>query len=728
MKHIIQALIPRSQFRRRCSGYPDSLSDVQILEVRQLLTEGAMVDIDTFDDLAGDPVWSLSTRTTGELLSREEDGLSGVIGESRKTTLIKEGGALTASLALFTLPDDDGNVIGRYSVSTGGAATDAIATLEYGGKDNELNLHLGDNDIFRFYVESNDLGANVSLELTDGTGEAETAEVVLGRAEEDVELAIPLSDFERVDLADIDEITVTFDLVPEADIVVTSLWFEVFPSANAGGPYAVDESSSVILDGSGSTGADIDSLTYQWDLDYDGETFEVDATGKTPDFTGADNGATTVALRVSEGTVTSEIVTTTVTVSNVAPTLNSVGTDAQTIATKSNDGVVTLNGFVTDASLVDTHEVIVDWGDGTEERIVAADELTLSPDFTGTQHTYAEGGVYTITVTATDDDGGTITAQTQAVVNQVPTVVAPIADLAVKEDDADEMIDLSDVFADIDDATLTYAAVSSDGSVVDARVEGDLLMLRFAADGNVTVTVTATDAAGESVTDEFTVTVNSVGTEPGVTVENGVLRITGTDGDDRVLVKKFWGKYYVFTNIEGFGFTKIRTSEVDEIMVDGGDGHDSIVMSLFVSVPTTLSGGSGNDYIVGGYGDDIVYAGSGNDRVWGGNGNDLLLGQTGNDRLDGGRGRDIIIAGKGADRLTGGKQDDVLITGDTNRDEDENALKALRSIWTGSGSARQRANAILETGLEVFHDEDVDQVWGGKGRDWILFDRDLDRR
>ena len=78
-------------------------------------------------------------------------------------------------------------------------------------------------------------------------------------------------------------------------------------------------------------------------------------------------------------------------------------------------------------------------------------------------------------------------------VNDAPTVALPIADVNVNEDAADQIIDLSGVFADIDTAVLTLSAVSSDGSLVNTSVNGTDLTLRLCADqsGSATVTVTA---------------------------------------------------------------------------------------------------------------------------------------------------------------------------------------------------------------------------------------------
>ena len=58
----------------------------------------------------------------------------------------------------------------------------------------------------------------------------------------------------------------------------------------------------------------------------------------------------------------------------------------------------------------------------------------------------------------------------------------------------------------------------------------------------------------------------------------------------------------------------------------------------------------------------------GNDSLLGGNGDDILFGQGGNDILNGGNGNDILIGGKGNDTLTGGAGADTFAwkAGDTN--------------------------------------------------------------
>ncbi|WP_158520907.1 choice-of-anchor Q domain-containing protein [Fuerstiella marisgermanici] len=487
----------------------------------------------------------------------------------------------------------------------------------------------------------------------------------------------------------------------------------------------------------------------------------VSGTNLTLSFPADANGSATVTVTADDGALTvSDTFSVTVSAVNDAPTVVTPIADV-TVDEDAADEVIDLAGVFDDID-----------GDTLTLTAVSSDGTVVGTSVSGTNLTLSfpadANGSATVTVTA--DDGALTVSDTFSVtvnaVNDAPTVDSTLLpDFAVDEGSSDVTIDLSTVFADVDDATLVYSAQSSDGTIVATNLSADLLTLSFPADGAATITVTATDAAGASVSDDFIVTVNDVVTEPdpGVTVVDGKLIITGTDGNDSILVKKFFGKYYVYTNIPGFTFTKINASQVDEICVDGGAGNDTIVMGWFVYAPTTLNGGAGNDYIVGGFGndlidggegddclhgdtgddtifggdgddwidggwgDDIVYAGAGDDYVWGGFGDDILLGQAGNDRMYGGSGRDIIIAGEGADRLYGQGQDDILITGDTNWDDDEDALKAMRDVWTGRGSARNRAQAVHDSGLEVFHDDDVDKVWGGWGLDWMLFDRNLDR-
>jgi len=110
------------------------------------------------------------------------------------------------------------------------------------------------------------------------------------------------------------------------------------PTANAGGPYVGVEGAPVALDGSGSTDTNNDIVDYDWDLDNDG-AYD-DATGVNPTFAAAGSGVFTIGLRVTDADGASNIDSTTVTLTNLAPTAN-----AQTVSTDEDTALpITLTG------------------------------------------------------------------------------------------------------------------------------------------------------------------------------------------------------------------------------------------------------------------------------------------------------------------------------------------------------------------------------------------------
>lgn len=97
------------------------------------------------------------------------------------------------------------------------------------------------------------------------------------------------------------------------------------PTADAGGPYVVPEGGNLALDGAGSSDPNepATGLTYEWDVDYDGVSFDVDATGAQPSVGFADDfAARTIALRVTDAGGLSDIATTTLEVTNEPANVN----------------------------------------------------------------------------------------------------------------------------------------------------------------------------------------------------------------------------------------------------------------------------------------------------------------------------------------------------------------------------------------------------------------------
>jgi hypothetical protein len=182
------------------------------------------------------------------------------------------------------------------------------------------------------------------------------------------------------------------------------------PTANAGGPDSVAEGDSTTLDGSGSVDADGTIVSYEWDFDYDGVAFDVDATGAVPTFdaAGLDGPSQrTLALRVTDDDGASTSVTFDLIVSNVAPSIDALADDGP----KNIGAPITVTVTASDPA-------------------GANDPLTYEFDFdndavyevtntTGVaQHAYGTGGAKNVNVRVTDGDGDEATATHVVQINQ----------------------------------------------------------------------------------------------------------------------------------------------------------------------------------------------------------------------------------------------------------------------------------------------------------------------
>lgn len=185
------------------------------------------------------------------------------------------------------------------------------------------------------------------------------------------------------------------------------------------------------------------------------------------------------------------------------------------------------------------------------------------------------------------------------------------------------------------------------------------------------------------------------------------LVITGTTGNDAVVIRRVTGGLSVEGNNTNFG----TFNPIGRIVVTFGGGADQLNVSGSLGVPLFVDGGAGNDTLKGG------------------GGNDIILGGLGNDRLMGANGRDLMIGGDGADRILGQQADDILIAGCTDHDSLPSSLDAIMIEWTSAGTFETRvANlaGILNT-TTVHDDLDPDSLNGNAGDDWFMFDGVLDR-
>lgn len=185
------------------------------------------------------------------------------------------------------------------------------------------------------------------------------------------------------------------------------------PTADAGGPYVVDEGAALVLDGTASSDPDGRPLAYRWEPDDNLD----DARLAQPTFIAGDDGVENVTLTVyDQMEALSDADNTTITVANVAPT---VTIDAAQVTEIDEHGTVTVAAEFTDPGFLDTHSASIDWGvpAGQEgQELAAATIQILDAGGPGTPlrgrvtgvYRYGDnddGSGYAIAVTVTDDDG-----------------------------------------------------------------------------------------------------------------------------------------------------------------------------------------------------------------------------------------------------------------------------------------------------------------------------------
>ncbi|MCX7420703.1 MAG: proprotein convertase P-domain-containing protein [Planctomycetia bacterium] len=169
-----------------------------------------------------------------------------------------------------------------------------------------------------------------------------------------------------------------------------------------------------------------------------------------------------------------------------------------------------------------------------------------------------------------------------------------------------------------------------------------------------------------------------------------------------------------------FDASRITNASV-RIVVSGGVGNDTLLGGAGVVV---FSGDDGNDRLVGGDQADLLTGGKGDDAVDGGAGNDTLNGNAGNDSLLGSEGADSILGAAGDDKIHGGNGNDILIGGDGNDtlcgDDGDDSLvgQAGNDVLiggNGNDSVRGDDGDDILLGLA-----DNDSLAGGNGNDTLL--------
>ncbi|MFT3789111.1 MAG: PKD domain-containing protein [Tepidisphaeraceae bacterium] len=445
-------------------------------------------------------------------------------------------------------------------------------------------------------------------------------------------------------------------------------------------------------------------FTYGWSVTK-GQT--VIAYGNTPDLTFVvpDNGTYTVTLNVFDkdgGEATEQVAT--ITATNVAPASVAIAGTPGSAINEGATAALTASSFDVPADTVTYAWAVRRQGSQTVVQSGSGASFTFNaPD----------NGTFVVTLTASDEDGGsTSTTATINVNNVAPaaTLTAPTF-TPVRGQSFNFGINASDVSAD---SALTYTINWGDGTTGAGSVNGQPLSKSYAEAGTYTVSVTVTDKDGGSVTRTVPITVAIASLQPNpLAPSTSAIVVGGTSAADSVRIEAGPTATKYKVNVNGVVVGTYLPSG-NAVVVYGYDGADNV--SLYKVAPKA-----------------IFIGGAGNDTLMGSSNTDILSGSGGNDSLVGSDGRDILIGGPGKDRLDGGTGDDLELAGTFSGGETVSALANVYAEWNSANSFTARirnltgqtntgANGSTRFDLNnVFNDgSSVDTLTGGTERDWVL--------
>ena len=194
--------------------------------------------------------------------------------------------------------------------------------------------------------------------------------------------------------------------------------------------------------------------------------------------------------------------------------------------------------------------------------------VSVSSDHASLTLTAQARDISTITATADDGNGGTVSDIFTVTVKAAPTVSSAIPEVSGLVVEDSTQVSLAGVFDDADGDSLVITAASSNGTVasVEAASDGSALTLTAQAPGTATIRVTAQDADGNRATDTFEVTVDAAQQQTADVPElEPIVAQYDTDGSG-IIEQDEWevavgdhanGK---LTNEEIFAISKVRSS------------------------------------------------------------------------------------------------------------------------------------------------------------------------
>ncbi|MEZ5332685.1 MAG: PKD domain-containing protein [Thermoanaerobaculia bacterium] len=309
----------------------------------------------------------------------------------------------------------------------------------------------------------------------------------------------------------------------------------------------------------------------------------------------ADNGSYDVTVEVTDDDTASGSEVAAHQVLNVDPTITATTNSAEECGATPDGVAVEVSADFSDpgfdnpvaGTVEDFDASSIDWGDSTVDAATVSETPgSVGVATTGTvsgSHVYASGGIFTITITVEDDDGGTDTATLTALVTGAG--LDPSGLLGIVGTDFNDVFNVQTKGSSIE----VQSPVLGPGKV--AFPTSQVVSIEaHTCDGHDQVHV-AKDVAKPAVLD-------------------------GGPGDDHLRA--------------GSGLTQLL----------GGPGSDHLFAGDSGNV---LEGEAGADDLNGGKGNDLLFGGDGDDKLAGDKGDDFLDGGPGTDDCNPGQGTDTVI-------------------------------------------------------------------------------------
>ena len=345
----------------------------------------------------------------------------------------------------------------------------------------------------------------------------------------------------------------------------------------------INENDAATLSGniSDSNAGDTFALTVNWGDGSPAQTFNYPAgttlfseTHQYPDdnptATTSDNH--TINLSLSDNGGGSDTASTSITVNNAHPALSGLAANPSTISVGSS---TTLNGTVNDAGTLDTHQVVINWGDGSP---TATLNLAAGVTAFSASHQYNSSGTFNIGVTTTDDDTGSADGSASVTVDPLPQQPPVLSNVAVTSPVTESGI--ATLTGNISDPnagdTFNLIVNWGDGSPSQffsypAGTTSFSAGHQYRDDNptgtpsdNYTISLALNDNGGGSDTDSVVVTVNNIPpTLSGITVNPATITVGGS------------------TTLSG-SLNDVSTFDSHSVTINWGDGSPNTILNLAV--------------------------------------------------------------------------------------------------------------------------------------------------